>query len=80
MIEITFRYKPEDHEAFSDYMARQSEDGKRIGRQSYWNTHFYNVAIASLLSFPAWAIFNDRSLGLYMFFLILLAGELLTLV
>jgi hypothetical protein len=56
MEEITFRNKREDFEAYHDYMLKETEEGKQIGKQVFIARSWFAILIMGLFFLLIWGI------------------------
>ncbi len=80
MMQIAFQNKPEDLTAFADYMARETAEGIRVGKQAYRNIHSYYLALASLAGLAAWVLSGSEKVTLLVYLGFFLLAEVFLLV
>ena len=75
MIEISFQNKLDDIKAFEDYMARASDEGKRIGNEMvrYMQSRILNYSI--MMGLFIWGVSKSFIAGIILIFISILLGE-----
>jgi len=63
MLEVTFQNKIEDIQAFAEYMAKETDEGKRIGREINRSRQFRSITIMLILGLLVWNVLDNFLAG-----------------
>jgi hypothetical protein len=73
-MEVTFRNKRADFQAYYDYMVRETEQGKKVSKQIFQNWLIWAFLVSALFGSLAWALSGKGQTGLIVTFVFFLFG------